>query len=142
MVRYALLALVLVTLSPPSTAASSSLAAAQDPPPAPSQDAQKAPIETSTGVLTRAVEDAHRQVPSSTRPSAWVDSTVAPVVRTWMPRPQWEQLWLTVPEDFRGGLLYTGGMPVYPWPRFEWSPGMPLGAKISTRTPASRPVRD
>ena len=142
MVEYALLAFVLMTPSPPSPSASAHQAAVQDAP-APAQDPQKPPIEvsTSTGLLTRAVEDAHRQVPSSTRPSAWVDTTVAPAVHTWMPRPQWERLWLTVPEEFRGGLLYTGGMPVYPWPRFEWSPGMPLGAKVSTQ-PAPRPVRD
>jgi hypothetical protein len=146
MVRYALLAIVLVTCSAPSLSARQDAAGRPGPQasaPAPAPDAQKAPIETSasTGLLTRAVEDVHRQVPSSTRPSAWVDTTVAPAVHTWMPRPQWERLWLTVPEEFRGGLLYTGGMPVYPWPRFEWSPGLPLGAKVSTQ-PASRPVRD
>src|SRR5512139_935487 len=114
MVRYAWLALVL--LAPPVASAQS-----RATPPAPPQ----APIETSTstGVLTRAVEAVDRSATDASRPSAWVDTTVAPRVHTWIPLPQFEQLMLTVPEDFRAGLLYTGGATIYPWPRLEWRSG-------------------
>ena len=89
-------------------------------------------MSTSAGVLTRAVEDARHHTTNSTAP-AWVDSTVAPRVHTWLPLPQWEQLFLTTPEDFRGGLLYTGGAPVWPPP-----PGtIPRPVRARSTTPAA-----
>jgi hypothetical protein len=126
MVRYALLALVLLT---PLVASAQS----QVTPPAPPQ----APIDTSTatGVLTRAVAEVDRHATGASRPSAWVDTTVAPRVHTWMPLPHWELLSLTVPEEFRSGLLYTGGAKVYPWPRLEWR----LSTTVGNGTKAAAP---
>ena len=145
MVRYALLALVLVTSSTPALAARQDAAeppGSQAPAPA-APDSKKSPTDlpVSTSALTRAVEDGRRQGPATARPSPWVSTFATPSMRTWIPGPQWERMWLTTPEEFRGGLLYTGGMSVYPWPRIEWLPGQPLGAKVSTQ-PATRPARD